>query len=109
MQPTELTLPGILLFVLTVIVIFAFKNPRGYKKIQNTLVIIVTITYGAVLGINLYKDYLLSKFNGEVVGSSTVNYLFSYAGDFVFYSAAAFLLYTGIILLERLHTLKDKN
>lgn len=109
MQPTVLTLPGILLFTLTVLVIFAFKNPKGYKKIQNTLINIITLVFGAILGILIYKSYLLSKLSDQAINDSVITYLFSFEGDLVFYTVGTFLLFVGVLMLERIHTLNDKS
>lgn len=109
MQPTQLTMPGLILFVLTILIIFAFKNPNGYKKIQGILEKIITLLYGSVSGVLIYKTYLLSKLNGKIIDGSTINFLFSFEGDWLFYSATAFLLFIGVIMLEKIHKLNDKS
>lgn len=109
MQPTELTIPGLSLFALTILIIFAFNNPKGYKKVQNFLIFIIGVIGGGILGMSVYKAYILSKLSGETINHSTITYLFSFEGDVIFYIALTFLFYAGAILLERIHTLNDKN
>ncbi len=61
------------------------------------------------MGVLLYKSYLISKLDGKIIDGSTINFLFSFEGDLVFYSATAFLLFVGVIMSEKIHELNDKS
>ncbi len=78
--------------ILIPLIIFAFKNPLGYKKIYPHLVTILTFAYGYSLGYVTNMEY---NFSGSLFG------------DIALSAAIVFTVYVGLIYLGELWKLND--